>query len=142
MTQPAVLPNLHSAWWEAVKRAELDKQTEVIMGAAVVTSTKGMALWMKLMGASDLPGAAEVMAEWAKHEREMPKDIFAVGLGNKPISIYLLGEMPIHSCGQSVSAPRIKAGARLNAHGELRAKRQRSAREAIYRHCLIQPASP
>jgi hypothetical protein len=54
--------------------------------------------------------------------------------GNRPISVYRLGEMPIQSCGQSVGAPRGKAGARLNAHTELRAKRQRSAREAIYRN--------
>ena len=52
---------------------------------------------------------------------------------HKPISVYRLGEMPIQSCGQSVSAPRGKAGVRLNAHTELRAMRQRSAREAIYR---------
>ena len=57
---------------------------------------------------------------------------------NMPISVYRLGEMPIQSCGQSVSAPRGKAGARLNAHTELRAKRQRSAREAIYRNRPIQ----
>ena len=49
---------------------------------------------------------------------------------NRPISIHRLGEMPIQSCGQSVSAPRRKAGARLIAHTDLRAKRQRSAREA------------
>jgi hypothetical protein len=42
--------------------------------------------------------------------------------------------MPIQSCGQSVSAPRGKAGARLNANTELRAKRQRSVRETIYRN--------
>ena len=53
---------------------------------------------------------------------------------NRPISVYRLGEMPIQSCGQSVSALRGKAGAMLNAHTELRAKRQRSAREAIYRN--------
>jgi hypothetical protein len=53
---------------------------------------------------------------------------------NRPISVYGLGEMPIQSCGQSFSAPRGKAGARFNAHTELRAKRQRSAREAIYRN--------
>jgi hypothetical protein len=41
-----------------------------------------------------------------------------------------LGEMPIQSFGQSVSAPRGKAGARLNAHTELRAKCQRSAHES------------
>jgi len=59
----------------------------------------------------------------------------AVGPGNnRPISIYRLGEMPIQSCVQSVSAPRGKAGARLNAHTELQSKRQRSAREAIYRN--------
>jgi len=58
-----------------------------------------------------------------------------VGPGrNRPISVYRRGEMPIHSCGQSVSARRRKAGARLNAHTELRAKRQRSAREAIYQN--------
>jgi hypothetical protein len=44
------------------------------------------------------------------------------------------GEMPIQSCGQSVIARRGKAGARLNTHTELRARRQRSAREAIYRN--------
>ena len=32
---------------------------------------------------------------------------------NRPISVYRLGEMPIQSCGQNVSAPRGKAGARL-----------------------------
>ena len=53
---------------------------------------------------------------------------------NRPISVYRLGEMPIQSCGQSVSARRGKAGAWLNAHTVLRAKRQRSAREAIYRN--------
>jgi hypothetical protein len=42
--------------------------------------------------------------------------------------------MPIQGCGQSVSAPRGKAGVRLNAHRELRAMRQCSAREAIYRN--------
>ena len=42
---------------------------------------------------------------------------------NRPISVYRLGGMPIQSCVQSVSAPRGKAGARLNAHTELRAKR-------------------
>ena len=57
---------------------------------------------------------------------------------NRPISVYRLGEMPIQSCGQSVSAPRGKASVRLNAHTELRAKRQRSAREAIYRNRPIQ----
>jgi hypothetical protein len=45
-----------------------------------------------------------------------------------------LGEMPIQSCGQSVNALCGKAGARLNAHTELRAKRQRSAQEATYRN--------
>ena len=48
--------------------------------------------------------------------------------GYWPVSVYRLGEMPIQSCGLSVSAPRGKAGARLNAHTELRAKHQRSAR--------------
>jgi len=47
--------------------------------------------------------------------------------------------MPIQCCGQSVSAPHGKAGARLNAHTEFRAKRQRSAREAIYRNRPIEP---
>jgi hypothetical protein len=42
--------------------------------------------------------------------------------------------MPYMSCGQSVSAPRGKAGTRLNVHTELRAKRQRSVREAMYRN--------
>jgi hypothetical protein len=53
---------------------------------------------------------------------------------NRPTSVYRLTELPIQSCGQSVSASHGKAGARLNAHTELRAKRQRSARESIYRN--------
>jgi CBS domain-containing protein len=53
---------------------------------------------------------------------------------NRPISVCRLGEMPTQSCGRSVHAPRVKVGARLNAHTELRAKRQRSARGAIYRN--------
>jgi len=57
---------------------------------------------------------------------------------NTPISVYRLGEMPTQTCGQSVSAPRGKAGDRLNAHTELRAKRLRSAREAIYRNRPIE----
>ena len=55
-------------------------------------------------------------------------------VGNRPISVYRSGQMPIQSCGQSISASRGKAGARLNAHTVLRAKRQRSARGAIYRN--------
>jgi hypothetical protein len=58
-------------------------------------------------------------------------------ISNRPISVYRLVEMSIQSCGQSVSAPRVKAGARLNAHTELRAKHQRSARSAIYRNPKI-----
>ena len=47
---------------------------------------------------------------------------------NRPISVYRLGGMPIQSCGQSVSAPHGKAGARLIAHtscvhGEASARR-------------------
>jgi hypothetical protein len=55
-------------------------------------------------------------------------------VSNRPVSVYRLGQMPIQSCGQSVSAPRGKASARLNAHRELRAMRQRSAKEAIHRN--------
>ena len=55
-------------------------------------------------------------------------------LRNGPISVYRLDEMPIQSCRQTVSALRGKAGAMLNAHTELRAKRQRLAREAMYRN--------
>ena len=60
---------------------------------------------------------------------------------NRPISVYRLGQMPTQSCGQSVSAPRKQAGPRSNAHTELRAKRQRSARVAIYRNrpiCVLE----
>jgi len=62
-------------------------------------------------------------------------------LSNMPISVYRLCEMPTHSCGQSVSAPRGKACAMLNAHTELQAERQRSAREAIYRKRRIDSLS-
>jgi hypothetical protein len=63
----------------------------------------------------------------------------SAGPFNRPILVYRLGEMPIQICGQSVSAPRGKAGARLNAHTELRTKRQRCAREAIYGNRPIVP---
>ena len=55
---------------------------------------------------------------------------------HRPISVHRLGEMPIQiqSYGQSVSAPRGNAGARLNAHIELRTKCQRLALEVIYRN--------
>jgi len=66
-------------------------------------------------------------------------DCFRVLVSNRPISVYRLGAIPIQSCGQSVSAPCGTAGARLHAHTELRAKRQRSARETIYRNRPIQP---
>ena len=56
---------------------------------------------------------------------------------NRPISVYRPGELPIQSCGQGVSAPGMKTGARLNAHTKLRAMRQRSAREAIYQNWPI-----
>ena len=55
-----------------------------------------------------------------------------------PISVYPLSEILIQSCGQSVNAPRGKAGVSLNAHTELGAKRQRSAREAKYRNRPIE----
>ena len=63
--------------------------------------------------------------------------IEAAGVGPgryRPIPVYRLGEMHVQSCGQSVSAPRGKAGARLNAHTELRTTRQRSSRETMYRN--------
>jgi hypothetical protein len=62
------------------------------------------------------------------------------GLPNGPNSVYRLGEKPIQSCGQSVSAPRGKARARLNARTKLRGRRQRSAREAKYRNRPIVPS--
>ena len=64
------------------------------------------------------------------------------GTFNRPITVYCLGESPIHSLRQSVSARRGRAGARLNAHEQLRTKRQRSAREAIYRNRRIVSLSP
>ena len=48
--------------------------------------------------------------------------------------------MPIQSCEQSVSASRRKIGARLNAHTELRTKRQRLARESICRNKPVEQA--
>ena len=61
---------------------------------------------------------------------------------HRPISVYRLGEMPMHNCGQCFSAPRGKAGARMNAHTELRAERNRSAREAMYRNRPIERHPP
>jgi len=65
---------------------------------------------------------------------ELKAKIKKIMFRNRPISVYRLGAMPIQSCGQNVIAPRGKAGARMNAHTELRTKRQRSAPEAIYRN--------
>jgi len=79
-----------------------------------------------------------------KIDEAMPRNMVCgiqVGCCNRPISVYRLGEMPIQTCGQSVSTPRVKAGASFNAHTELRAKRQRSAREAIYRNRPIETSA-
>jgi hypothetical protein len=46
---------------------------------------------------------------------------------NRPISVFRLGAMPIQRCGQSVSAPRGKAGAWMNADTELGTTRRVSA---------------
>jgi hypothetical protein len=67
---------------------------------------------------------------------------FREQFNNRPISVYLLVEMPIQSCGQSISAQRGKAGVRLNAHTELRAERQRSARDSIYQNRPIVVVRP
>jgi len=48
---------------------------------------------------------------------------------------------PYRDCGQSVSALCGRTGTRLSAHTELRTRRQRSAREAIYRNRPIEPSS-
>jgi len=62
---------------------------------------------------------------------------------NRLISVCRLCEMPIQSCGHSVSAPPGKAGVRLNAHTALQAKRQRSAWAAMYRNRpIIVPVYP
>ena len=60
---------------------------------------------------------------------------------HRSILVFRLGEMRIQSCGQRVSAPRGIAGAWLNAHTEMRAKRQRSAREAMYQNRPISSSS-
>ena len=61
--------------------------------------------------------------DWNNIRRLEPKLGFEVSKNvssNRPISEYRLGEMSILSFGQSVSVPRGKAGARLNAHTQLR----------------------
>jgi len=89
----------------------------------------------------NLKATFETGSSYLSFKSDVP-GAFNSGIIDRPISVYRLGEMPIQSCGQSVSAPRGKAGARLNAHTELRAKRQRSARKAIYRNRPIEPAPP
>ena len=76
ITQPSLIPERHRAWWEEVKGAGLDEEIHVIFGAAASTSATSTAFWMQLAGAEDLPGAAEVLAEWATHEAEMPREMF------------------------------------------------------------------
>jgi hypothetical protein len=51
------------------------------------------------------------------------------------------GEMPIRSYMQSVSPQRPKNSSRLNARTELHAKRQRSARDSIYRKGLLRTSA-
>ena len=69
-------------------------------------------------------------------EIERPTIAYPAGPPNRPFSVYRLGEMPIQSCGQSISAPRGKASARLTAHTELREMRQRSASTGLRPLCL------
>jgi len=88
----------------------------------------------------ELLAAVHVQRDLARHQGPVKyAHGHAHGHANRPISVYRLGKMPIQSGRQSVSAPRGKAGARLKIHTELRAERQRSAREAIYRNQPIGP---
>ena len=81
--------------------------------------------------------AAHVVVSCAEHFAatgrvwSLDASLFAHYAPNQPSSVYRLGEIPIQSCGRSVHAPHVGAGARSDAYIELRAKRQRSAREAI-----------
>ena len=84
------------------------------------------------------PHGARCTSPCCMGRRRLPCHLTRRVLPNSPISVYRRGEIPIQSRGQSVSAPRGTAGARLKAHTELRTMRQRSAREAMYRNRSIQ----
>ena len=71
ITQPCLIPSRHRAWWDAVKSSGLDRDVEIIFGAALPTSSKATRFWLGLANAAHLPGAEEVMAEWENHEKEM-----------------------------------------------------------------------
>jgi hypothetical protein len=89
-------------------------------------------------------GAGTAMQTPGRHPRVViagfrpPEDPAAV-LEAGPISVHRMSQMPIQGCGQNVSALRGKADARLSVNNELRAKRQPSARESIYRSRPIVP---
>ena len=56
ITQPSLIPSRHRAWWESVKRAGLDRETEIVFGAALSTSSKNLGFWMRLTaGSSSTP---------------------------------------------------------------------------------------
>ena len=56
ITQPSLIPSRHRAWWESVKRAGLDQETEIVFGAALSTSSKNLGFWMRLTaGSSSTP---------------------------------------------------------------------------------------
>jgi hypothetical protein len=60
---------------------------------------------------------------------------------NRPISVYLLGEMPIQSWGQSVSVPRWKVGASLNAQ-RIFGQSASAQREKRYTEIGLSPPAP
>jgi 5,10-methylenetetrahydrofolate reductase len=76
VTQPNLVFARHRAWWEEVRRRGLDRETEIVFGVAIATSSAGMRFWMGLAGAHDLPGAEEATREWAAREAEMTPETF------------------------------------------------------------------
>lgn len=94
ITQPALIPSRHRAWWDGVKRQGLDRETEIVFGVALSTSSKSLGFWMRLAGSAHLPGAEEVIDQWAQHEAEMSPETFQARMrfhhGHKHARDYVL----------------------------------------------------
>jgi hypothetical protein len=60
------------------------------------------------------PFRGSVCADARRRRRRRRFDVGQALVHNRPISVYCLVEMPIQSCGESVSAPRGKAGVRYS----------------------------
>eukprot|EP00897_Mesotaenium_endlicherianum_P000492 jgi/Mesen1/10443/ME000082S09947 len=76
ITQPPLLPDRFQAWWESAAQQGLLKETRVIVGLPIISSSNNLAFWMRLTNASG-PEADMRLAEF-KQQEEILADVDGV----------------------------------------------------------------